>query len=44
MEKVVPIFTMDKWEPIFWIMGLCIGFFAVLMILDYVKTSGRKQK
>ena len=33
---------MDKWEPIFWIIGLCVAFFAVLMILDYIKTKRRK--
>lgn len=33
---------MDKWEPIFWILGLCIAFFAVLMILDYLKMKRRK--
>jgi hypothetical protein len=33
---------MDKWEPIFWIIGLCAAFFAVLMILDYLKMKRRK--
>jgi hypothetical protein len=33
---------MDKWLPIFWILGLCIAFFAVLMVLDYLKAKRRK--
>jgi len=33
---------MDKWEPIFWILGLCIAFFAVLMIMEYIKSKRRK--
>jgi heme/copper-type cytochrome/quinol oxidase subunit 1 len=33
---------MDKWEPIFWIIGLCVAFFAVLMVLDYLKMKRRK--
>jgi asparagine N-glycosylation enzyme membrane subunit Stt3 len=42
MEKVVPIWTMEKWEPIFWIIGLTVLFFAVLMLLDYIRTRKRK--
>ncbi|HEY3305518.1 MAG TPA: hypothetical protein VGL70_18500 [Candidatus Binatia bacterium] len=42
MEKVVPILTMEKWMPVFWILGIAIGFLAVLMILDYVKTKTRR--
>ena len=41
MEKVGPILTMDKWLPVFWIIGIAIGFIAVLMVLDYVKTKTR---
>ena len=33
---------MDKWVPIFWILGLCIAFFAVLMIMEYIKSKRRK--
>jgi hypothetical protein len=39
MEKVGPILTMEKWVPVFWIIGLFLGFFAVLMLLDYLKTK-----
>jgi len=42
MEKVVPILTMEKWEPVFWILGVAIVFIAVLMILDYLKTKTRR--
>jgi hypothetical protein len=28
--------------PVFWIIGLFLGFFAVLMLLDYLKTKKRK--
>jgi asparagine N-glycosylation enzyme membrane subunit Stt3 len=34
---------MQKWMPIFWIVGLTVVFFAVLMIIDYVKTKSRKK-
>jgi len=33
---------MDKWVPIFWIVGLCVAFFAVLMVLDYLKMKRKK--
>jgi len=33
---------MEKWLPIFWILGLCIGFFAVLMLTDYIKSRKKK--
>jgi hypothetical protein len=42
MEKAVPILTLAKWVPVFWILGLCVGFFVVLMLLDYIKTRKRK--
>jgi hypothetical protein len=42
MEKVVPVLTLEKWVPIFWIIGLCLAFFAVLMLLDFIKTRKRK--
>jgi beta-lactamase regulating signal transducer with metallopeptidase domain len=42
MEKVGPILTLEKWVPVFWIIGLCVGFFVVLMLLDYLKTKKRK--
>jgi hypothetical protein len=42
MEKVVPILTMEKWLPVFWILGIAIVFIAVLMVLDYVKTKARR--
>ena len=42
MEKAGPILTMAKWEPVFWILGFAIGFIALLMIVDYLKTKGRK--
>ena len=41
MEKVVPILAMEKWMPVFWILGIAIVFIAVLMVLDYVKTKTR---
>jgi len=33
---------MEKWVPVFWILGLAIGFFAVLMLIDYIKTRGKR--
>jgi hypothetical protein len=42
MEKVGPILTMEKWEPIFWIIGLTIVFFAALMVLEYFKMKRKK--
>ncbi len=33
---------MDKWLPIFWIIGLCVAFFVVLMVLDYLKMKRKK--
>jgi hypothetical protein len=42
MEKVVPILTMDKWLPVFWILGIAIVFIAVLMVVDFLKTKGRR--
>jgi hypothetical protein len=42
MEKVGPILTMEKWEPVFWILGFAIAFIAVLMAIDYLKTKGRR--
>jgi hypothetical protein len=33
---------MEKWMPIFWIVGLCVAFFAVLMVLDYLKMKRKK--
>jgi hypothetical protein len=32
---------MEKWVPIFWILGISIGFFAVLMLVDYLKSKRR---
>jgi len=42
MEKVVPVLTMEKWEPIFWIIGLTLALFTLLMLLDFIKTRKRK--
>ena len=42
MEKVVPILTLGKWVPVFWILGLCFGFFALLLLIDYLKTKKKK--
>ena len=42
MEKVVPIITLEKWVPIFWIIGLCLGFFVLLMLINYLKTRKKK--
>ena len=42
MEKVVPVLTMEKWIPIFWILGLCLAFFGILMLIDYLKNRKRK--
>lgn len=42
MEKVGPILTMEKWLPVFWILGIAIVFIAVLMVIDYLKSKGRK--
>jgi hypothetical protein len=33
---------MEKWVPIFWIVGLCVGFFLVLMVLDFLKMKRKK--
>lgn len=33
---------MEKWLPIVWIIGLCVAFFAVLMVLDYFKMKRKK--
>ena len=33
---------MEKWVPIFWIVGLCGGFFLVLMVLDFLKMKRKK--
>lgn len=33
---------MDKWVPIFWILGLCIAFFAVLMVMEFFKAKRKK--
>jgi hypothetical protein len=30
---------MEKWEPIFWIVGSGIGFFVLLMVIETLKTS-----
>jgi hypothetical protein len=43
MEKVVPVWTMEKWEPVFWIIGLCVVFFAILMLLDFLKTKNKRK-
>ena len=33
---------MEKWVPVFWIIGICVGFFLVLMILDFLKMKRKK--
>jgi len=33
---------MEKWVPVFWILGFAIGFIAVLMVIDYLKTVGKR--
>ena len=33
---------MDKWVPIFWIVGICLAFFAVLMVMEYLKMKRKK--
>jgi len=33
---------MEKWVPVFWIIGICLGFFLVLMILDFLKMKRKK--
>jgi LPS O-antigen subunit length determinant protein (WzzB/FepE family) len=42
MDKVVPIWTMEKWAPVFWIIGICLAFFAVLLVLEYFKSKKKK--
>ena len=39
MEKVVPIYTLAKWMPVFWILGICIGFFVLLMLIEWMRTK-----
>ncbi len=33
---------MDKWMPIFWIIGLCVAFFLILMVMEYLKFKRKK--
>jgi hypothetical protein len=33
---------MEKWAPIFWIIGICGGFFAFLLIIDLIKSKAKK--
>ncbi|HEY2986923.1 MAG TPA: hypothetical protein VGL11_04305 [Candidatus Binatia bacterium] len=42
MEKVGPILTLEKWAPVFWIIGLCVAFFLVLMLIEYLKSKKKK--
>jgi LPS O-antigen subunit length determinant protein (WzzB/FepE family) len=35
---------MERWAPIFWILGISIAFFAVLMLVDYLKTKSKGKK
>ncbi len=34
---------MSKWEPIFWIFGVGIGWFALLLLLEFLKGNGKKK-
>ena len=42
MEKVVPVLTLAKWVPIFWIIGICVAFCAIIMLIDYLKSKKKK--
>lgn len=34
---------MGKWEPIFWIIGSGLGFFALLMLFETIKSKKKKR-
>jgi hypothetical protein len=35
---------MERWIPVFWILGLGIGVFALILLLDLVKERFKKKK
>jgi hypothetical protein len=35
---------MEKWEPIFWIVGSGIGFFVFLMVIQTLKTAVKTRR
>ena len=34
---------MGKWEPVFWIIFTCGGFFAFLLLIDYIKDKTKRR-
>jgi hypothetical protein len=34
---------MGQWEPIFWIIGSGVGFFALLMLFESLSTKKKKR-
>lgn len=34
---------MEKWMPIFWIIGISLAFFALLMVFDFLKSKKKKK-
>ena len=30
---------MGKWEPIFWIVSICGGYFVLLLLIDFLKSK-----
>lgn len=34
---------MGRWEPIFWIIFICGAFFALLLIIDFLKTKAKRR-
>jgi hypothetical protein len=34
---------MGNWEPIFWIFGVSLGFFGLLMLIEFLKKNKKKQ-
>jgi hypothetical protein len=34
---------MGKWEPIFWIFGVGLAWFALLLVLELLKSNGKNK-
>ena len=34
---------MEKWEPIFWILGSGVGFFILLVLFESLKVNRKKK-
>jgi len=39
-----PVPMSERWIPVFWIIGLGIGVFALILLLDLVKERFKKKK